>query len=77
MGVSWASMVNTPLLPMFRKPSSSAVNNNSNATSHGQTVDLATAKLNDLYGGGNIPRFDGPEKFRWSSKGLNARRHMR
>ena len=70
MGDSWASMVNTPLLPMFQKPSSSAVNNNNNnATSHGQTVDLATAKLNDLYGAGNVPRLDGPEKFRRSSKG--------
>ena len=70
MGENWASMVNTPLLPMFQKPSSSAVNNNNNnATSHGQTVDLATAKLNDLYGAGNVPRLDGPEKFRRSSKG--------
>ena len=46
MSNSWASMVNTPLLHMFQKPSSSAVNNNNNnATSHGQTVDFATAKL--------------------------------
>ena len=66
IGDSWASMVNTPLLPMFQK--SSATNNN--ATGHGQTVDLAAAKLNDLYGGGgNVPRLDGPEKFRRSSKG--------
>ncbi|KAH8984718.1 hypothetical protein EDB92DRAFT_2105845 [Lactarius akahatsu] len=43
VGDSWASMVNTPLLPMFQKTSS---NNNNN----GQTVDLAAAKLNDLYG---------------------------
>jgi hypothetical protein len=41
---------------------------NNNATSHGQTVDLAGAKLNDLYGGGNVPRLNGPEKFRRSSK---------
>ena len=69
MGVSWASMVNTPLLPMFQKPSSSAVNNNNNTTSHGQTVDPATVKLNDLYGTGNVPRLDGPEKFRRTTKG--------
>ena len=70
MGDSWASMVNTPLLSMFQKPSSSAVNNNNdNATSHGQTVELATAKLNDLYGAGNVPRLDSPEKFPRYSKG--------
>ena len=69
MGDSWASMVNTPLLPMFQKPSSSSVNNNNNTSSIGQTVDLATAKLNDLYGTGNVPRLDGPEKFRRTSKG--------
>ena len=68
MGDGWASMVNTPLLPMFQKPSSSAVNNN-NATNHVQTFDLTTAKLNDLYGGGNVPRLDGPEKFRRFSQG--------
>ena len=68
MSDSWASIMNTPLLPMFLKPSSSAVNTN-NATSHGQTVDLATTKLNDLYGAGNVPRLNGPEKFRRSSKG--------
>ena len=71
MGDSWASMVNMHPLPMFQKPSSPAVNNN-NPTSHGQTVDLATAKLNDLYGAGNVPRLGGPEKFSRSSKG-----HMR
>lgn len=42
---------------------------NNNATNHGQTVDLAATKSNDLYGGGNVPRLDGPKKFRWSSKG--------
>jgi hypothetical protein len=61
---SWATMVNTPLLLMFQKSSSMA---NSNATGHGQMVDLAAAKL---YGGGrNGPRLDRPEKFRRSSKG--------
>ena len=63
MGDSWASMVNTPLLPMFQK--TSTANNNAGPT---QTVDLATAKLNDLYGG-SVPRLDGPEKFRRASKG--------
>ncbi|KAH9020229.1 hypothetical protein EDB85DRAFT_2120823 [Lactarius pseudohatsudake] len=60
VGDSWASMVNTPLLPMFQKTTS---NNN------GQTVDLAAAKLNDLYGSSNVPRLDGPDKFRRPSKG--------
>ena len=54
---------------MFQKSSLSAVNNNNNATNLGQTVDFAAAKLNGLYGGDNIPRLDGPEKFRRSSKG--------
>ncbi|KAN0130639.1 hypothetical protein V8E53_011532 [Lactarius tabidus] len=62
MGDSWASMVNMPLLPMFRKSSTA----DNNASSHDQTVDLATATLNNLYGG-NVPRLDGPEKFRHGS----------
>ncbi|KAH8994163.1 hypothetical protein EDB86DRAFT_2829979 [Lactarius hatsudake] len=62
IGDSWASMVNTQLLPMFQKTSS----NNSN---NGQTVDLAAANLNDLYGSSNVPRLDGPDKFRRPSKG--------
>ena len=64
MGDSWASMVNTPLLPMFQKTSTS----NNSGSGPTQTVDLATAKLNDLYGG-SVPRLDGPEKFRRTSKG--------
>ena len=36
-----------------------------NATSHERIIDLAT----DLYSAGNVPRLDGPKKFRWSSKG--------
>jgi hypothetical protein len=64
VGDSWASMVNTPLMPMFQKPS----NNNAGAGPT-QTVDLAAAKLNDLYGTGSVPRLDGPEKFRRASKG--------
>ncbi|KAH9172679.1 hypothetical protein EDB89DRAFT_2220085 [Lactarius sanguifluus] len=62
VGDSWASMVNTPLLHMFQKTSS---NNNNN----GQTVDLVATKLNDLYGSSNVPRLDGPDKFRRPSKG--------
>ncbi|KAI0292673.1 hypothetical protein B0F90DRAFT_1671086 [Multifurca ochricompacta] len=65
IGDSWASMVNTPLLPMFQK--SSTANNSGPGPS--QTVDLATAKLSDLYGVGSVPRLDGPEKFRRTSKG--------
>ncbi|KAI0265595.1 hypothetical protein BC834DRAFT_988071 [Gloeopeniophorella convolvens] len=63
IGDSWASMVNTPLMPMFQKTSTAA------GAGPAQTVDLATAKLNDLYGGGAVPRLDGPEKFRRVSKG--------
>jgi len=63
VGDSWASMVNTPLMPMFQKPST--MNPSAGPT---QTVDLATAKLNDLYVG-TVPRLDGPEKFRRASKG--------
>jgi hypothetical protein len=50
---------------MFQK--SSAANNSGAGPT--QTVDLATAKLNDLYGAGTVPRLDGPEKFRRASKG--------
>jgi len=66
VGDSWASMVNTPLMPMFQKPST--MNPSAGPT---QTVDLATAKLNDLYVG-TVPRLDGPEKFRRASKGHTA-----
>ncbi|KAH9048355.1 hypothetical protein EDB84DRAFT_1673152 [Lactarius hengduanensis] len=53
-------MVNTPLLAMFQMTSMMA---NNNAVGHAQTVDLASAKLNDLYSGGgggrNAPRLGG------------------
>lgn len=65
MGDSWASMVNTPQLTLFPKTSMA----NNSGTGPTQTVDLATAKLNDLYGAGTVPRLDGPEKFRRASKG--------
>ncbi|KAH8984736.1 hypothetical protein EDB92DRAFT_1818960 [Lactarius akahatsu] len=54
VGDSWASM----------KMSSSSSNNN-----NGQTVDFTAAKLNDFYGSSNVPRLDGPDKFRRPSKG--------
>ncbi|KAH9012271.1 hypothetical protein EDB85DRAFT_2223714 [Lactarius pseudohatsudake] len=41
----------------------------SSNNNNGQTVDFAAAKLNDLYGSSNVPRLDGPDKFRWPSKG--------
>lgn len=59
MGDSWASIANTPVLPMFQKLLSFVVNNNNDATGHGQTVDLSTTKSNNLYGGGNVPCLDG------------------
>ncbi|KAN0129804.1 hypothetical protein V8E53_012374 [Lactarius tabidus] len=58
MGSSWASM------HMFQK----SLTVNHNATSHGEMVNLAVAKLNHLYGGGNVPRLDSSEKSRRSSK---------
>ncbi|KAI0299622.1 hypothetical protein BC826DRAFT_995582 [Russula brevipes] len=64
VGDSWASMVNTPLMPMFQKPSTS----NHAGAGPTQTLDLATNKLNDLFGTGPVPRLDGPEKFRRPSK---------
>ncbi|KAH8984727.1 hypothetical protein EDB92DRAFT_1950555 [Lactarius akahatsu] len=39
------------------------------SNNNGQIVDLAAAKLNDLYGSSNVPRLDGPDKFRRPSKG--------
>lgn len=65
---SWESMVNTLFLLMFQKLPTA----NSNATDHAQTVYLLAAKLDSLFSGtGNVPRFDSPEKFRWSSKSLH------
>ena len=79
MGDSWVGMVNTPLLPMFQKTVVvRSEQQQRHDTSHGQTVDLATAKLNDLYGAGNVPRLDGLEKSRRSSEGhVNTRQHQR
>ncbi|KAN0130661.1 hypothetical protein V8E53_011554 [Lactarius tabidus] len=47
--------------PRWRSLSQSSTANN-NPTGHGQTVDLAAAKLNDLFGSGSFPRLDGLEK---------------
>ncbi|KAH9012275.1 hypothetical protein EDB85DRAFT_2159179 [Lactarius pseudohatsudake] len=49
-------------------PVKTSSNNNSNNNA-GQTVDLAASKLNDWYGSSNIPRLDGPDKFRQPAKG--------
>lgn len=64
VGESWANMVNTPLMPMFQKTSTA----NNGPAGPTQTVDLGTGKLNDPYGVGTVPRLDGPEKFRRTSK---------
>ncbi|KAH9031221.1 hypothetical protein EDB85DRAFT_1891207 [Lactarius pseudohatsudake] len=48
VGDNRASMLNTPLLPMFHWQETLTTNNNNHA---GQTVGLAAAKLNYLYGG--------------------------
>ncbi|KAN0130652.1 hypothetical protein V8E53_011545 [Lactarius tabidus] len=61
LGAIPLSALPTPLAPvlLFPPPWATA----------GQTLDLATAKLNHLFGGGSVPRLGRPEKFRWSSKG--------
>lgn len=53
---------------MFQKSSTA----NNNATSHGQTIDLAAVKLNDLYGGDNVPHLDCPERFLRSSRAIST-----
>lgn len=65
MSDSWATMMNTPLLPVFQKSSTA----NNNAAGVGQTADLTNAELNHLYGSNSVPRLDDLEKFRLSSKG--------
>ncbi|KZT11785.1 uncharacterized protein LAESUDRAFT_669881 [Laetiporus sulphureus 93-53] len=53
VGDSWASMVNTPLMPMFSK-------NNRDA---GQSLDAAAVKLNDwTANGGGVPLISDPPK---------------
>ena len=59
VGDSWASNVNTPLIPMFGKDAQSA-----------QNLDAAAAKLNDWNGTGpRVPLMADPKSFRRSSKG--------
>ncbi|KAH8994159.1 hypothetical protein EDB86DRAFT_3234882 [Lactarius hatsudake] len=41
----------------------------SHNSNNGQTVDFAATNLNDLYGSSNVPRLDGPDKFRRPSEG--------
>ena len=52
VGDSWASMVNTPLLPISQK----SLTGNNSATGHTQMVDPAVTKWNDLYGGAPTSR---------------------
>ncbi|KAF8442806.1 hypothetical protein L210DRAFT_866122 [Boletus edulis BED1] len=59
VGDSWASNVNTPLIPMFSKDAQSA-----------QNLDAAAAKLNDWSGSGSrVPLMADPKSFRRPSKG--------
>ena len=65
VGDSWASMVSTPLMPMFAKE------RNTN-----QSLDAAAAKLNDWTGGNSGPGVplisDPPKKYNRLSKGSSA-----
>lgn len=57
-GDSWASMVNTPLIPMFNKDARAP-----------QNLDAAAAKLSDWSGNSSrVPLMDDPKKFRRVSK---------
>ncbi|KAH0832132.1 hypothetical protein J3R83DRAFT_13041 [Lanmaoa asiatica] len=59
VGDSWASNVNTPLIPMFGKDAQST-----------QNLDAAAAKLNDWNGSGpRVPLMADPKSFRRPSKG--------
>lgn len=61
VGDSWASNVNTPLIPMFKDAQSV------------QNLDAAAAKLNDWNGSaGRVPLMADPKSFRRPSKGSNA-----
>ncbi|KII91081.1 hypothetical protein PLICRDRAFT_39686 [Plicaturopsis crispa FD-325 SS-3] len=57
-GDSWASMVNTPLIPMFQKDTRNPP----------QNLDAAASKLND-WSGSRVPLMEDPKKFRRVSKG--------
>ncbi|KIJ62667.1 hypothetical protein HYDPIDRAFT_114334 [Hydnomerulius pinastri MD-312] len=59
VGDSWASNVNTPLIPMFGKD-----------TQQAQNLDAAAAKLNDWNGSApHVPLMADPKSFRRASKG--------
>jgi SAM domain (Sterile alpha motif) len=58
VGDSWASMVNTPLIPMFNKKD----------TREGQNFDAATNKLTDWAAGSRVPLMEDPKKYRRASK---------
>lgn len=61
VGDSWASNVNTPLIPMF-----------SNEPQSTQNLDAAAAKLNDWNGSGpRVPLMADPKSFRRTSKSGN------
>jgi len=60
-GESWASMVNTPLIPMFQ-------NTNKDQPRNGQNLDAAVNKLNDWAAGNRVPLMEDPKKFRRPSK---------
>lgn len=61
VGDSWASMVNTPLIPMFQNTSKDQQRN-------GQNLDAAVNKLNDWAAGNRVPLMEDPKKFRRPSK---------
>lgn len=57
VGDSWASNVNTPLIPMFSKDT------------HSQNLDAAAAQLNDWNTGARVPLMADPKSFRRPSRG--------
>lgn len=63
-GDSWASMVNTPLIPMFQKDSNRSA----------QNLDAAATKLSEwnTTGSAGVPRMGDPKIYRRQSKGTGA-----
>ena len=61
VGDSWASMVNTPLIPMFQNTSKDQQRN-------GQNLDAAVNKLTDWAVGNRVPLMEDPKKYRRPSK---------
>ena len=61
VGDSWASMVNTPLIPMFQ-------NTNKDQQRNGQNLDATVNKLNDWAAGNRVPLMDDAKKYRRPSK---------